>query len=193
MYTWEEKTMVELAVIVAVQQGNTVLLTKREDFEVWCLPGGAIDPGESPEVAAVREVQEETGLVVQLTRMVAVISRPHWGTHGRISFVFAAVPLGGTLAPEPREVIDIGYFPTEQLPTPLFSHHQQMITETFQGSNGQVWVSMQQMPSQFADRAALYRWRDASGLTRSAAYAAIRNQLEITDLRCVVRAEPGSG
>jgi ADP-ribose pyrophosphatase YjhB (NUDIX family) len=39
--------MPELGVAVVVLREATVLLTKREDFENWCLPGGAVDDGES--------------------------------------------------------------------------------------------------------------------------------------------------
>jgi ADP-ribose pyrophosphatase YjhB (NUDIX family) len=59
-----------LAVNVAVIDGDRVLLTRREDFEVWCLPGGTVDEGESLAEAATREVREETGLDVRLAAEV---------------------------------------------------------------------------------------------------------------------------
>ncbi len=48
-----------------------ILLIKRRDVPVWVLPGGGIDPGESPENAAVREVFEETGCEAFIVRKVA--------------------------------------------------------------------------------------------------------------------------
>ena len=60
---------------VAILKDNRVLLTKREDFEVWCLPGGGVDPGESIPQAAIREAREETGLTVHLTRLVGLYGR----------------------------------------------------------------------------------------------------------------------
>lgn len=36
-----------IATSVAVIEGDKVLLTKRDDFEVWCLPGGGVEQGES--------------------------------------------------------------------------------------------------------------------------------------------------
>ncbi len=51
-----------------------ILLTKRADNGQWCMPGGAIDPGESVEEACVREIREETGLHARVTRLVGVIA-----------------------------------------------------------------------------------------------------------------------
>jgi 8-oxo-dGTP pyrophosphatase MutT (NUDIX family) len=60
----------------AVMDGDRLLLTKRTDNGEWCLPGGAIDPGERPAEAAERETLEETGLVVRVTGLVGVYSNP---------------------------------------------------------------------------------------------------------------------
>ncbi|MCI0788648.1 MAG: NUDIX domain-containing protein [Chloroflexi bacterium] len=52
------------------------LLTRREDNGRWCLPGGGMDPGESVAEACVREVLEETGLEVRVTKLVGVYTSP---------------------------------------------------------------------------------------------------------------------
>ncbi len=64
-----------LAVNVAVIHEGKILLTKREDFETWILPSGGVEEGESLAQAAIRETKEETGLDVELTRLVGVYSR----------------------------------------------------------------------------------------------------------------------
>ena len=56
--------------IVFSDDRQSILLIKRRDVPVWVLPGGGIDPGESPEAAATREVEEETGYKVQISRKV---------------------------------------------------------------------------------------------------------------------------
>src|SRR6202011_555214 len=103
--------MPELGVLV-VETDGLILLTKREDMHVWCLPGGAVDDGESIAQAAIREVREETGLTVELVRLVGLYSRPSWNTH---QAVFAARPICGTLFPQKGEVIEAGYFNAEAL------------------------------------------------------------------------------
>src|SRR5579885_3187653 len=58
---------IDLGVGVVVQDAGRVLLIKREDFEVWALPAGGVESGETLAQTAIREVREETGLVVELT------------------------------------------------------------------------------------------------------------------------------
>jgi ADP-ribose pyrophosphatase YjhB (NUDIX family) len=48
--------MTALGANVAIIYDNQVLLTKREDFEVWCLPGGHVEPGEPLADTAICEV-----------------------------------------------------------------------------------------------------------------------------------------
>ena len=53
-----------------------ILMTQREDNSRWCLPGGGMDPGESAAETCVREVLEETGLEVRVTKLVGIYTTP---------------------------------------------------------------------------------------------------------------------
>ena len=68
---------VRAGVGVFVRDGvGRVLLEKRSDCGLWGLPGGRIEPGESISEAARREVLEETGLTVNIMRLLGVYSDP---------------------------------------------------------------------------------------------------------------------
>jgi len=64
-----------VAAIIRNAEGH-VLLQRRSDNGLWGLPGGSVEIGESVTTAVVREVQEETGLVVEVERLVGVYSNP---------------------------------------------------------------------------------------------------------------------
>ena len=102
--------MPTFGVCIATIRDGQILLTQRSDFPVWCLPGGAVDDGESLAQAAIREAREETGVDVELTRLVGVYSRPNWRYGGDHSVLFAARPVGGELQIVTNETVDAGYF-----------------------------------------------------------------------------------
>ena len=56
---------------------SKALLTRRTDNGLWCIPGGAMEAGESAAEACIREVWEETGLHVEVKRLIGVYSNPH--------------------------------------------------------------------------------------------------------------------
>jgi ADP-ribose pyrophosphatase YjhB (NUDIX family) len=163
-------------VAVAILDDNRILLIKREDFEVWALPGGGVDAGESLAQAAVREAREETGLRVSLTRLVGVYSRPHWDHGGDHVVLFAAAPIGGILlqdAKGDREVLDARYFARHELPEALVPWHRQRVCDALDGVGGGVaWSHTAIWPfAQGMTREELYDLRDRSGLSRQQFYA----------------------
>ncbi len=115
---------------------DRVLLTQRTDNGRWCLPGGAMDPGESAPEACIREVFEETGLVVEVIRLVAVYSSPHrvtryadGATHQFVSLCFEVRPIGGTLGLS-NETTDVGWFDDTNASTlDIMENHGQRIAD----------------------------------------------------------------
>ncbi len=161
-----------LGVSVAVFDGGKVLLTKREDFHVWCLPGGHVEAGESLAQAAARELLEETGLEVRLTRLVGLYSRLQWDSGGYHIAVFAGEASGGEARPQSEEVVDMAFFGPEELPEDLLVGQRQRILDAFSGAGGSIvrvehaaWPFDSPMPRQ-----ELYRMRDQSGLPRNEFY-----------------------
>jgi len=97
-----------------------VLLTRRTDNGQWCLPGGAMDPGESVTEACIREVWEETGLHVEVVRLLGVYSDPHriivYPDGNKVQIValnFEAKITGGELGLS-NETTEFGYFSQEE-------------------------------------------------------------------------------
>lgn len=86
--------------IVLPKEDGVVLIRRRnEPFKgQWCLPGGFVDVGESVEAAAVREMKEETGLDVEVGRLVGVYSDPERDPRGHsVTVALLARETSGTL------------------------------------------------------------------------------------------------
>lgn len=111
------------AVSVHVQDdAGRLLLVHQRDRQQWGTVGGAIEPGESPAEAAVREALEETGLHVEVTGPVAALGGPDFEMTypngdrcAYLSIVYAARAIGGTLTPDGDEVSHAGWFSRREL------------------------------------------------------------------------------
>jgi len=105
---------------VCLDAEGRVLLTHSSPLadlpDVWQLPGGGIDHGEHPADAVVREFFEETGLVVAVTGLRAVISDVLWGRHtDRV--IYDVAVRGGTLRNEPDGTTDLAtWFAMSEVP-----------------------------------------------------------------------------
>lgn len=111
--------------LVVDLSGERGLLIGRHDKRgrtLWSLPKGHIEVGETPEAAALREVEEETGIVSKITRSLGVIDfwfmadgkRIHKTVH---HFLFAEV--SGDLSPQISEVDVVDWFPLDEIATRL--------------------------------------------------------------------------
>ncbi len=108
--------MPSAAVAIRDDKGR-LLLAKHHNFGMWVLPGGLIEPGETPADAAMREVWEETGLVVRLHRIIGVyggpgllVTYPNGDRTAYVGTVFSGEPVGGELRPDGVEILDVRYF-----------------------------------------------------------------------------------
>ena len=111
---------VAIGAIVGNDDGE-ILLIRRADSGVWLFPTGWADVGYSPAEVAEKEVHEETGIEVEVVRLISVVDgiRQGFTRLPLYSLVFQCRPVGGTLRGHPLEVTDIGWFSRDTLPEPL--------------------------------------------------------------------------
>jgi mutator protein MutT len=96
---------------------DRVLLCHRRDYDLWNLPGGKLEKGESPRQGIIREVKEETGLIVETERLSGVYYKPE---NNEIIFSFVCKIIDGeiTLTDEADQInyLDINDFPQNVSP-----------------------------------------------------------------------------
>ena len=120
------------------EQGR-VFLTRRADNGQWCLPGGGMEAGESVTEACEREVWEETGLRVRVTRLVGVYSHadqlvvyPDGNKAHIVALHFEAEIVSGQPALS-DETTDFGYFAIEEIAELDFlGRHRERIDDTLE-------------------------------------------------------------
>jgi ADP-ribose pyrophosphatase YjhB (NUDIX family) len=94
-----------------------ILLMERVDGSGWCLPCGWVEAQERPCETAVREVWEETGLIVEVKGLVGVFTRmpsQKFGPHTMIAVVHLCEVMGGELTLS-HEGLDLRFWPIEEM------------------------------------------------------------------------------
>ena len=107
--------------IALMDADRRVLLARHVEGQHWLLPGGAIEPGEVPADAAIREMWEETGTAVRLTRLVGVFGGPDFIVHYRnghrtsyVMTVFEARTEEQLGRPDGYEVLELRFMSAEE-------------------------------------------------------------------------------
>jgi 8-oxo-dGTP diphosphatase len=114
-----------IAVSALIFEHGRVLLAHRRDIDWWNLPGGGLEPGETVDEAVVREVLEETGLQVEVERLVGVYSKPQ---KAELVLSFSCKVTGGT-AQATEEARACRYFAPENLPANTLPKHRQRVED----------------------------------------------------------------
>lgn len=116
-----DAVMMPGVVAVVIDNQNRVLVQRSTDDGQWYLVGGAMDPGEEPAEAIVREVFEETGVHVVPERLVSVLTEPtlQYPNGDQVNYVsinFLCRPVGGEPHPNDDESLEVGFFTLDELP-----------------------------------------------------------------------------
>lgn len=97
-------TLIPASNMLVVNSDGEILLQRRRDTGQWALPGGAQDIGESPAQCAVRECEEETGIIAEVTGFLGVYSNPEHivaYTDGEIRQQFEVAYIGRPVGGKP--------------------------------------------------------------------------------------------
>lgn len=120
--------------VLVFNEAGQLLVQKRGDDGQWNLPGGIYEPSEEPAETAMREVYEETGLLVRPTRLVGVYggedfihSYPNGDKIAFIDIVFVAEIIGGDLKADKQESLDLQFVSPDELPEPFSPIHKMLI------------------------------------------------------------------
>jgi ADP-ribose pyrophosphatase YjhB (NUDIX family) len=101
---------------------SRVLLVRQTADSLWSTPGGVLEPEETPAAAVVREVQEETGLQVEIVRLLGVFGGPAFVVHypngdrsQYLSAIFECAVRGGSLHPDGEETDQLTFAGPEEV------------------------------------------------------------------------------
>lgn len=98
---------------IIFDERERVLLVHRRDYDLWNLPGGTLEDFESPKNAVIREIKEETGLNVEISKLLGVYNKEN---KNDIVFSFLCKVVGGEITLN-DEADKIEYFEIDKLPT----------------------------------------------------------------------------
>lgn len=119
----------KVAVAVCIMQDDQMLLVRRgmEPMRgLWAMPAGFMDYDEDPKAAAKREALEETGLEVQIDRLLEVFHTPNDGGVANIVIVYAASITGGAMQAA-DDADDVAWFSKDNVPEIAFIPSQTIV------------------------------------------------------------------
>lgn len=109
---------------IILDDEDRILLVRHSEGNVWVAPGGSIEPNEIPADALIREVWEESGLLVEPVKILGVFGGEDfevtYKNGDRVSYVmtvFACRVTGGTMKADGVETLQAGYFSRAEIVT----------------------------------------------------------------------------
>jgi ADP-ribose pyrophosphatase YjhB (NUDIX family) len=129
---------VPAACLIVLDETERLLLVKRSvnpKKGLWCLPGGFMELGETPDETALRELKEETGLSARIDRILGVDSNSN-ALYGTVTLICYLVwEYHGNPAPG-DDADDLDFFPVNNLPELAFESHRKFIRRYYEKKMG---------------------------------------------------------
>jgi 8-oxo-dGTP diphosphatase len=120
-----------IAASIIVSNGRVLMVRRRvrEGELSWQFPAGEVEPGESPDDAAVREAREETGLIVRATKRIG--ERVHPATGRAMVYVACDVTAGTPYVGDEEELAEVAWCDratlTSYVPYPFYGPVQEYL------------------------------------------------------------------
>ncbi|MHA1977104.1 MAG: NUDIX hydrolase N-terminal domain-containing protein [Candidatus Hodarchaeales archaeon] len=120
-----------------INEAGQILLIQRSDNQMWAMPGGMLEVGETPSEGVLREVFEETGLNCKVISLVGIFDSRFCGTTYplqlyQVVFLCEALnEINDVVAPHQHESLDISWFNEKELPANIDPGHISRIGEAF--------------------------------------------------------------
>ena len=129
-----EKIIIVYAGGCIFNENGEVLLQKRADCNKWGFPGGAIELGETPEMAAIREVKEETGLDVEVNKLIGIYTDSdvvcvNGDKVHSICIGYEMSIVGGELICDENETLELKYFSLDNMPELFCKQHEELLRD----------------------------------------------------------------
>jgi len=123
--------------LVVIDNRERVILVKRNvepQIGLWCLPGGFMELGETPEDVALRELKEETGLTGRIDRLLGVTSSYSSQYYSVLLIGYLVKSFTGILSAG-DDASDVASYHPERLPDIAFSSHKKFIRAYYAGND----------------------------------------------------------
>ena len=101
-----------VSAVVFNEDKTKVLVQKREDLKIWTIPGGGVEPNESPNEAVIRETKEETGIEVEPIRISGIYLRDIRFLEA-LNITFVCKPIKGKFTTS-SENVDVAWMPIDK-------------------------------------------------------------------------------
>jgi 8-oxo-dGTP diphosphatase len=121
--------------MILIENGKVLLIKRgREPFkDEWAIPGGRIEENETAEQCAIREMKEETGLEIEIEKLVGIYSDPARDPRGIIAATYIVRKRGGELIAG-SDASEFGWFDLDNLPN-LATDHLTMLKDALKNIN----------------------------------------------------------
>lgn len=134
------------ASVLIFDERGRLLVARPQGRDKWVVPGGAVDPGETPAEAAIREAFEETGLHIEITGVFGVFGGPDFAVEysngDSVEYVmttYTASITGGSLEPQDGEIVEMRFVGIDELSALPLEHWARLVLPHAFEANPDPW------------------------------------------------------